>query len=232
MPLVPCPECKKLVSPAATSCPHCGFPFGGATLPAGVFPGARAGQGGAAPALEETLWEGRPSLKTLAASMAATAAFALFVPILAYNAYGPLRNLIAGASPDAADLVARQDDNARTILILVVVALVLARVAQTAWQLLALHSHRYKISNQRILVESGVLSKSIAEVDVRTIDDITFRQTFLERLSGIGQIAILTSEPSNPRLRLVGVPNPREIRELVRNSAYQATRGQLFTRST
>ena len=42
---------------------------------------------------------------------------------------------------------------------------------------------------------------------MRTIDDITFHQTFVERLLGIGQIAILSSDPSNARLRLVGVPD-------------------------
>ena len=67
---------------------------------------------------------------------------------------------------------------------------------------------------------------------MRTIDDITFHQTFVERLLGIGQIAILSSEPSTPRVRLVGVTDPRQVRELIRGSAYQATRGQLFTRST
>jgi hypothetical protein len=67
---------------------------------------------------------------------------------------------------------------------------------------------------------------------VRTIDDILFHQSFFERLVGVGQIALVSSEPSNARLTLVGVINPREVRELIRNSAYQATRGQLFTRST
>ena len=100
------------------------------------------------------------------------------------------------------------------------------------WRTLVLRSHRYGVSNQRIMVESGVFSKSLAEIDVRTIDDITFHQTFVERLLGIGEIAILSSDPSNPRVRLVGVPDPRQVRELIRNSAYQATRGQLFTRST
>ena len=33
-------------------------------------------------------------------------------------------------------------------------------------------------------------------------------------------------------IRLFGLEKPRELRELIRSSAYQATRGQLFTRST
>jgi uncharacterized membrane protein YdbT with pleckstrin-like domain len=228
MALVPCPECKAQVSRAAASCPQCGFPFGGATVAGGLFQGGRA----AAPANEESLWEGSPSLKALAVSMIATALFAIVVPLVVYAAYAPARDALTHASRDAAGLVAEHEDGARTVIILVVVAFVAARLVRLGWRALVLRSHRYGISNQRIMVESGVFSKTLTEIDVRTIDDISFHQTFVERLLGIGQIAIVSSDPSTPRARLVGVPNPREVRELVRGAAYQATRGQLFTRST
>jgi hypothetical protein len=228
MALVPCPECKAQVSRAAASCPQCGFPFGGATMAANVFQGGRT----SAAANEERLWEGSPSLKALTVAMIATAAFAIVVPVLVYLAYSPVRDLVMHTSRDAADLVVEHEDGARTAIILVVIALVGARLLRLGWRMLLLRSHRYGVSNQRIMVESGVFSKSLAELDVRTIDDITFHQTFVERLLGIGQIAILSSDPSNARLRLVGVPDPRAVRELIRNAAYQATRGQLFTRAT
>jgi hypothetical protein len=229
MALVPCPECKAQVSRAAAACPRCGFPFGGATLAAGnVF---QAGRGGP-PANEEILWEGSPSLKAMAVSMTATALFAIVVPLVVYLAYAPLRDTLTHASTDAAGLVREHEETARTVLIVAVVAAVGARLARLAWRTVVLRSQRYGISNQRIMMESGVFSKTLVEIDVRTIDDITFHQTLVERVLGIGQIAILSSEPSNPRVRLVGVPDPRAVRELVRNSAYQATRGQLFTRST
>jgi hypothetical protein len=228
MALVPCPECKAQVSRAAASCPQCGFPFGGATIPGAAFAGGRA----AAPASEESLWEGHPSLKALAVQMIATVLFAILLPVAVYLAYGPVRDTLSHTSRDAATLVAEHEDGARTAIILGVVALVGARLVRLGWRMMALRSHRYGVSNQRILVESGVFSKSLVEIDVRTIDDITFHQTFVERLLGIGQIAILSSDPSNARVRLVGVPDPRQVRELIRGSAYQATRGQLFTRAT
>jgi uncharacterized membrane protein YdbT with pleckstrin-like domain len=229
MALVPCPECKAQVSRAAAACPQCGFPFGGATIAAGnMFQGGRGGP----PANEEILWEGSPSLKAMAVSMAATALFAIVVPLLVYLAYAPLRDTLTHASTDAAGLVAEHEETARTVIIVAVVLAVGARLARLGWRTIVLRSQRYGISNQRIMMESGVFSKTLVEIDVRTIDDITFHQTLVERLLGIGQIAILSSEPSNPRVRLVGVPDPRAVRELVRNSAYQATRGQLFTRST
>jgi membrane protein YdbS with pleckstrin-like domain len=228
MALVPCPECKAMVSRAAAACPQCGFPFGGATVPGNVFAAGRPN----APANEEVLWEGSPSLRAMTVQLVATALFAIIVPIAVYLSYNPLRDLLVHSSRDVRELVVENESNARTVIILAVIALVGARLVKLAWRALALRSHRYGVSNQRIMVEDGVLSKSLAEVDVRTIDDITFRQTIIERLLGIGEITIRSSDPTNPRVRLVGVRDPRQVRELIRNSAYQATRGQVFTRST
>ena len=55
-------------------------------------------------------------------------------------------------------------------------------------------SHRYGVSNQRIMVECGEFSKSLAEIAGRAIDDITFHQTFAECLLGIGELAIRSSD--------------------------------------
>ena len=118
------------------------------------------------------------------------------------------------------------------MIVLAVVVAILSRVARLGWRMLALRGNRYTVSNQRIRVERGVFSKTLTEIDVRTIDDITFRQSLFERIFGVGEIAIVSSDPQNARVSLVGVPDPRTVRELIRNSAYQATRGQLFTRST
>jgi membrane protein YdbS with pleckstrin-like domain len=231
MPLVPCPECKAMVSRAAASCPQCGFPFGGATVLGAAAQAAQA-SAAVAPGGEQVLWEGSPSLKALSVTTIATALFAIALPIAVYLAYEPVRDLVAHSSVDTAALVADHEDQARTVIVVAVVLAVLSRVARLAWRMVALRGHRYTVSNQRIKVENGVFSKSLAEVDVRTIDDITFRQSFVERLSGVGEIAIRSSDPTNPRIRLIGIPDPRSVRELIRNSAYQATRGQLFTRST
>ena len=227
MALVPCPECKAQVSRAATSCPQCGFPFGGATVMSTPFGAVTPPL---TPAKEELLWEGSPSLKALAVQVAATAVFAIVVPIIVYMAYAPLRDLVSGASRDAARLVVENEETARTVIVLAVVALVGSRAVRLGWRMLSLRGNRYRVSNQRVTIESGVLSKNLVELDVRTIDDITFNQTFIERLLGIGQVAILSSDPAVPRARLVGIPDPRQVRELVRGAAYQATSGQVDTR--
>jgi len=237
MPLVPCPECASQVSPAATSCPHCGFPLahpGQAAV--AVAAAAGAATGAPAPAAEQVSWEGAPSLRALAVDAIATGLFALAVTVAVTLAYGPLLRLIAGFSRAAAALVAEERDGFQLAAVLFVVTVVGLRVARLVWRGLALRSHRYRLSNQRLLVETGVLSKTINELDMRTVDDVTLQQTAVQRLVGVGEIGIVSSElgSGRPRIRLtlMGIRDPRTIRELVRNTAYQATRGQIFTRST
>src|SRR5262245_48363955 len=138
MALVPCPECKAQVSRAATACPQCGFPFGGATIattPVGnVFQGGRA----TPPPNEEVLWEGSPSLKALAISMTATALFAIIVPLGVYLAWTPLRELLVGAGRDVAKVVKAQEDNALTVVMVVVIAAIALRIARLAWSMMVL----------------------------------------------------------------------------------------------
>jgi uncharacterized membrane protein YdbT with pleckstrin-like domain len=95
-----------------------------------------------------------------------------------------------------------------------------------------LKSHHYRITDQRILIESGVLSRQIEEIDMRNVEDLVYRQSVVERVLGVGDITIISADRTTARMRLVGLEKPRELRELIRTTAYQATRGQLFTRQT
>jgi membrane protein YdbS with pleckstrin-like domain len=98
--------------------------------------------------------------------------------------------------------------------------------------LLRLRNTRYKLTDQRVLVEHGILSRALQEIDLRYVDDSGFSQSPLERLQGIGTVWVISSDKSMPRLLLQGIKDPRAIRELVREHAYRMSQGQLFTRST
>jgi membrane protein YdbS with pleckstrin-like domain len=230
MPLVTCPDCGRQVSTAAAACPQCNRPMGPA-MSAAAGAGAAA-PGARTPAAEQVVWEGVPSLKVLLVEILATALYALGLPTVAYLAFDPVLSLVAGLGAQAADLAASDRPTIRLAVITAVALIVGARVVKLAWHVAVLRGHRYRVTNQRIVLETGALSKRIDEVDMRTVEDIEFRQRFLERLLGIGEIAIIAADKRMARFRLIGVERPRELRELIRSSAFQATQGQLFTRST
>jgi membrane protein YdbS with pleckstrin-like domain len=225
MPLVTCPDCGHQVSTAAATCPQCNRP-----LAPQVISSATGTLGG--PAAEQVVWEGVPSLKAMAVEFAVTAFYAIALPIVAALAFDPLLSLVAGLGGSARDLVETNRPTIKTVAIVLVVVVVGLRAVKLAARVAVLRSHRYRVSNQRIVVESGALSKRIDEVDMRTVEDIEFQQGFLERLLGIGQIAIVAADKKMSRFRLLGIEKPREVRELIRAHAFQATQGQLFTRGT
>lgn len=222
MPLVSCPDCGRQVSTAAAACPQCNRP-----LVAGLAV-APAGPAGS----EEVAWEGVPSFKAMLGEISSSAVFAIGLPVAAAVAFGPGLSFIAGLSRDMARTVTEGRGTLHAAITWVVVGLVVLRLAKLAWHIAVLRSHHYRVSNQRILLESGVLSKRIDEVDMRTVEDIEFRQSLTERLLGIGEIGIIAADKRMARFRLLGVENPREVRELIRAQAFQATQRQLFTRTT
>lgn len=181
---------------------------------------------------ERELWQGTPSAKALLGAIVAAVLFSLAVCLAVYFAYRPLITLLAGISPELGQDLELHRDTVFLVALALVAIVVGVRLARLGWRLAVLKSHRYRITNQRVVIESGVLAKRIDELDMRTVEDLDFRQSALERLLHIGDITLISSDRSDARTRLVGIAQPRELRELLRNAAYQATHRQLFTRQT
>ncbi len=208
-----------------------------ATIATGMGPAALSRPPGARPvAAEQTLWQGSPSVKAMAINIAATALFAIVVSAAAFASYRPALRLIAGISTGLAQIVADDEPGLRLAAVVLVIFVVGGRIARLLWRVVALRSQHYRLTNQRLLLEQGVFSKTITEIDLRTVDEITFRQSFSERLLGVGEITVISSEPggrgSHERVRLAGVLDPRNVRESLRTAAYDATGSQVFMRST
>ena len=68
---------------------------------------------------------------------------------------------------------------------------------------------KYRISNYRIDFERGVLSKSIDTLELWHVNDISFHQSFLDRILGVGTIAIASDDKTTPRLDLKSLPQAR-----------------------
>jgi len=233
MALVKCPECAQQVSTDAVSCPHCGKVLSvGPAVPSGgpggvVFPAASS-----PPVAEQPLWEGRPSAalvygKVLRLIIRAVVLFAI--------GYFVINVGLPAVASISADVRLSVEENAEAIKWITIALLGIALVPPVIALPLAvarLKSTQYKVTNQRILIEQGVISKSLIEIDMRSVDDTEFHQTFLERIFGIGEVWVVSTDKIAPKMVLHGIHDPRKTRELIRANAYQASQRQLFTRST
>jgi uncharacterized membrane protein YdbT with pleckstrin-like domain len=181
---------------------------------------------------EGELWQGHPSAKGMLGSILSAVLLVIALVVGATLVFDPLLGLAARASEEGAEAVARDRGTYATFLALLVGGVVVIRLLILAWHLVVLKSHHYRVTNQRVVIESGVFSKHIEEIDIRTVADLEFRQSFFERVLGVGDITLISSDRSAGRTRLRGLSRPRELRELIREAAYKATKGQLFTRET
>jgi len=235
MALVACPECGQQVSTAAASCPHCGRPLSGIGASQNAVPLAgvvAVGATGAAPATEQPLWEGSPSIALLYGKLLRLAI--RFLVLVAIGYYAIVKGLpaLATSSSDLGVFVARHSDNLTLIIVGLLTLAFIPAVFAVAMAIARNRTTHYRVTNQRIVIESGLFSRSLEEIDMRSVDDIEFRQSLLERIFGIGEIVVVSTDKVAPRRTLHGIHNPRNTRELIRGAAYQVTQRQLFTRST
>ena len=168
------------------------------------------------PAKEETLWRGNPS----AVKLAGILAFLVVTLIIVQVAF----RLIANNS--------NEPDKVINIGWFITLLLVIAGGISLLTSYIRIRSTLYTITNQRVMIERGLVSKSLSEIDLRYVDDTQFAQSAFDRLLGIGNVTIVSSDKTTPVYVLTGVKDPRSLRETIRTHSYQVSQRQIFTRAT
>ncbi|MGQ9575973.1 MAG: PH domain-containing protein [Thermoguttaceae bacterium] len=88
-----------------------------------------------------------------------------------------------------------------------VVLVWLYQLALYGWRRLG---HGYRLTPQTFFHEKGIIFRSTSPIEIVSIDDMTFQQTILERLFGVGTIQLLSKDTSDPTLVMKGIPNVKE----------------------
>ena len=74
---------------------------------------------------------------------------------------------------------------------------------------------KLSINENDILLEKGLLSKKRVEVQIRLVRTVSVDQTFIDRIFGVGEIAIYTAGDL-PEIVEKGLPDPNKIREIIK----------------
>ena len=212
MPVIACPDCGRDVSTLAPVCPHCGRPSPAGTAPITAATAPK-------PAAEETVWRGSPSAMKLVGRIIGIVLILIIVPTI--------MNWMAHQSTT-------QETSERVMRLgwWITGILVLFEAVRFFLSLAMLRSTVYTITNQRVMIERGLLGKNLSEIDLRYVDDTQFTQSFFDRMLGIGDVTILSSDKSTPVYVLKDVRDPRTLRETIRANSYQVSQRQIFTRAT
>ena len=188
-----CPKCQTALPPGSAFCHKCGqavTPAAALALPAGPPP-AEA---------EQELWRGRFSAKAQAHlwllwTLEVAGLFYLWFAQIPKEKHGDL------------------------FLRYMFAALGLLPAAWIAWQLLvAKVATRYRLTSHRLFKESGILARSLNEIELLRVDDVSVRQNILQRIFNVGVVTVIApTDATEPRLELLGIENPIEIKEMIRS---------------
>lgn len=105
-------------------------------------------------------------------------------------------------------------------------AILVIPIPWSFWSWLSLRASRIVLTTQRLRIESGVLSKKFEELELYRVRDSSLAQSFGQRLVGIGDVILETTDASTPHVRLRHLRNSFEVRELVRAQVERVRRVQ------
>ena len=76
----------------------------------------------------------------------------------------------------------------------------------------------YEITEERIKLKTGILSQEIDECELYRIRDYKIVKPFFQRIFGLGNIELITSDRSNLRINLNGIKDPENLYNLIRDN--------------
>lgn len=86
------------------------------------------------------------------------------------------------------------------------------------WRYLCVRSRVYSISDQRVRLTRGILSRRTDGLELYRVDDTLLYEPLLLRLVGKGNIELVSSDRTNPTLMIEAVSHARELWDQTRKS--------------
>jgi uncharacterized membrane protein YdbT with pleckstrin-like domain len=84
------------------------------------------------------------------------------------------------------------------------------------WRALVTKNTRYDLTDQRLKTTVGVFNRVTDDLELYRVKDTHFQQTFWQRMAGIGDIVLSTSDTSTPIVVMADIRGAEAVRETVR----------------
>jgi hypothetical protein len=81
--------------------------------------------------------------------------------------------------------------------------------------------NRYRLTNQRLIMEYGFIGKTTEEIELYRVMDVGVKQHPLERMVQIGDIYIASGDASTPTKYLHNIADPNRVKDLIREATRQ-----------
>ena len=84
-------------------------------------------------------------------------------------------------------------------------------------------STRYTITNQRLRIERGLLSKHVQQTRIERVQNVNTNQTFVSRILRVGTVDFDTAGTDDSDFTFAGVGNPHEVVKAVDRAQREAS---------
>lgn len=81
---------------------------------------------------------------------------------------------------------------------------------------------RYRLSEDRLFLEKGLLNLKADEVLLYRVRDLQLTMKLSQRIFGVGTVCVISSDKSIPHLDLKNIKRPREVKELIHQNVEAA----------
>mgnify|MGYP003394672466 FL=1 len=108
------------------------------------------------------------------------------------------------------------------ILTLTVVGAIVG-IPYIIWTYLVIKNKKYELTQERLILRSGVLNKKIEELELFRIRDYSIEKPFIYNIFGVGNIILTSSDKTNPYIKLEALKEIEDLKKKIRN-AVQITR--------
>ena len=98
-----------------------------------------------------------------------------------------------------------------------VFCLLLLPIPWALWRWLDVRCLTYVLTDQRLTTTHGVLTKVTDDLELYRVRDTRMQQTLWQRMLGLGDVILSTTDASTPEFRLRWLPQPDALRETVRS---------------
>jgi uncharacterized membrane protein YdbT with pleckstrin-like domain len=96
------------------------------------------------------------------------------------------------------------------------VILAIVAIPFAIWYWLVVRNTKYELTDERLKIHTGVLSKKTEDLELFRVKDTKLEQPFLLRLVGLGNVVLLSSDSTTPEVTIRAVRDSANLREKVR----------------
>jgi uncharacterized membrane protein YdbT with pleckstrin-like domain len=82
-------------------------------------------------------------------------------------------------------------------------------------------SQRYTLTNERLRIESGLISQRVDDLELYRVKDLTLVKPAALRMFGLGTLVLHTSDYTTPQLMIRAITEPERVHDLLRANVEQ-----------